>query len=73
MKWRFQEKIPKPRPNQGDYRTRLVFAVLPTKMNDRTWVWLEKYKSYESYRQEWVLYDSRWTKGKWIVVGRTQL
>lgn len=60
MKW-----SRKPRPKQGDRRTRLVFAWFPFRIAD-TVVWLERYTVHEEFN-EYGWDDDRYI-AKWVPI-----
>jgi hypothetical protein len=49
MRWRVVPKIQKKSPQHGDYRTRRVFAWIPTLIFQNQMVWLEFYRIHEKY------------------------
>ncbi len=49
MRWKVKTKIQKKSPEHGDYRTRRVFAWIPTPIFDDYMVWLEFYRIHEMY------------------------
>lgn len=55
MRWKT-----KPKPEYGDFRTRKVFALLPTRMDDNVIVWLEQYNQREQWTEEYGRYPDYW-------------
>lgn len=51
MKW-----TSKPKPQEGDKKEKVKFALFPTKVEDK-WLWLEKYIAIYEYKKYYYTHD----------------
>ena len=57
----------KPRPKFGTTRIRSLYAWVPRKLSDGSWVWLEYYLQKEMYMNA---YRTDESIGEWEIIGR---